>query len=143
MRKGIWMEKIPFKEFELIMSRDLLANMPENYDISELASYKIGPCIEIEFCVDNDKEYQECWMGKMIKKDTKENVYWFGLTEDGNQAYDYNSLQKFTNAKVFYGTTSLKEIWSLVTLICIKCYDGVQEQLLCHCTNQKCEDCEE
>ena len=68
--------KISFKEFELIMNKDLLKDLPKGYDISKLESYEMGPCIEIEFCVADDKEYQGSWMGKLIDdKKTKQYVY--------------------------------------------------------------------
>ena len=89
-------KKISFEDFKKIMS----------YDIT-----KKQTCIEIEFCVDNYETYQTSWLGKMIDKETNQVVYWFGLTEDGSQAYDYDSFDKFSNAKVFNGK-SLNEIWN-------------------------------
>ena len=129
MREGTLMLKVTFKEFESILNKNLLAYMPKDYDISKLASYEIGPCIEILFCVDNDDEYQESWMGKMLDKRTKRNIFWFGLTDDGKQAYNYDSLQEFTDAKVFHGSSSLKDIWDLITLISVDCYVGAYGQL--------------
>ena len=121
------MRKITFKEFEFIMNRDLLMNMPEDFDISKLASYQIGPCIEIEFCVDSDKEYQESWMGKLIDKETKQYVYWYGLTSDGNQAYDFDSFETFASAKIFNGNC-LEQIWNSISLISIDASD-VEDRL--------------
>jgi hypothetical protein len=84
-------------------------------------------CIEIEFCVDNCLAYQESWLGKTLDKDNKKPVYWFGLTKDGLNAYDYDSFEQLINAKVFYDK-SIKEIWDSVTLYAIDgCY--VEERL--------------
>lgn len=105
-------KKISFEDFKKIMS----------YDIT-----KKQTCIEIEFCVDNYETYQTSWLGKMIDKETNQVVYWFGLTEDGSQAYDYDSFDKFSNAKVFNGK-SLNEIWNKVSLISIDACD-IEERL--------------
>ena len=106
------MEKISFEDFKKIMS----------YDIT-----KKQTCIEIHFCVDNYDAYQTSWLGKMLDRKTNKVIYWFGLTEDGSQAYDFDSFEEFVNAKVFYGK-SLKEIWNSVSLISIDASD-VQESL--------------
>lgn len=50
-----------------------------------------------------------------MDNETKTAIYWYGLADDGSQAYDYNSLCDLINSPVFNGK-SLKEIWSLVTL---------------------------
>lgn len=105
-------KKISFEDFKKIMS----------YDIT-----KKQTCIEIEFCVDNCETYQTSWLGKMIDKETNKVVYWFGLTEDGSQAYDYDSFDKFSNANVFNGK-SLNEIWNTVSLISIDACD-IEERL--------------
>ncbi|NLD48268.1 MAG: hypothetical protein GX660_13925 [Clostridiaceae bacterium] len=59
--------------------------------------------------------------------ETNKVIYWFGLTKDGKQAYDYDSFNEIINAKVF-GGKSLEEIWHLVSLISIDASD-VQENL--------------
>lgn len=92
-----------------------------SYDITKKA------CIEVEFCVDNCETYQTPWLGKMIDRKANRVIYWFGLTEDGSQAYDYDSFNEFVNAKVFYGK-SLKEIWHLVSLVSIDACD-INERL--------------
>ena len=107
------MKKINFKDFECIMS----------YDVSK----KQDPCIEMRFCVDDCVEYQSSWLGKMIDKETKEPIFWLGLTEDGLQGYDYDSFEKFSNAKIFH-QKSIKEIWDSVSLLSIDACD-VQERL--------------
>lgn len=58
----------------------------------------------------------------MLDKETNKVIYWFGLTEDSMQAYDYDSFDEFVNAKVFCGK-SLKEIWNLVSLFSIDSCD--------------------
>lgn len=88
------MNKITFEEFRSIML----------YNITNSQT-----CIEIEFCVDNYKDYQCAWLGKMLDSKGEKSIYWFGLTEDGSQAYDYETFEQFSNAKVFYNK-SIKEI---------------------------------
>lgn len=97
------MNKIAFEEFCSIMS----------YDITNKQT-----CIEIEFCIDNGIDYQCSWLGKMLYGEGKKAIYWFGLTEDGSQAYDFESFEQFLNAKVFHDK-SIKEIWDLVTILSI------------------------
>ena len=99
----MYMSKITFAEFEQVMSCDL--------------NKKSGPCIEIDFYVDDYVEYQESCMGKMLdREDTKKVWYWFGLVPDGSQAHDFNTFEEFANAKVFYGSKTLKEIWDSVSI---------------------------
>ena len=104
--------KIAFDDFCKMMS----------YDIAKKQS-----CIEIEFCIDNCKAYQASWLGKMIDKSTNKDIYWFGLTKDGLQSYDFESFEQFVNAAVFYGE-SIKEVWNSVSLLSIDACD-VQERL--------------
>ena len=107
------MKKISFKDFECIMS----------YDVAK----KQDSCIEIEFCVDGCVEYRSSCLGKMIDEETNKSIYWFGLVEDGSQAYDFDSFEQLVNANIFYGK-SIKDIWNLVTLLSIDACD-VQERL--------------
>ncbi|WP_195266845.1 hypothetical protein [Clostridium sp. 1001275B_160808_H3] len=58
-------------------------------------------CIEMNFCIDDDIEYQDCWLGKTSNKDNNKEIYWYGLVEDGSQAYNYDCLEDFFSAKVF------------------------------------------
>ena len=95
------MNKITFHQFKRIMSRQLL-----NKDKS----------MEIEFCVDNYTEYQESWLGKLVDKKTNKEVFWYGLTADGTQAYNFDSLDSFMSAKVFRGK-SIEEIWDLILIL--------------------------
>jgi len=71
--------------------------------------------LECSFCVDNHPEYDYCWLGKMAKSETE--IYWFGLAEDGSQAYDFPTFDEFVNAKIFQNR-SLYDVWSLVSFYC-------------------------
>lgn len=64
----------------------------------------------------------------MLNKKTNKAIYWFGLTEDGSQAYDFDSFEEFINAKVFLGK-NIREIWNSISLISIDASD-VQDRLL-------------
>lgn len=54
----------------------------------------------------------------MLYGEDEKAIYWFGLTEDGSQAYNFDSFKQFSSAKVFYGK-SMKEIWVFVTILSI------------------------
>lgn len=54
-------------------------------------------------------------MGKLHDKKIGQDIYWFGLTADGKNAFDYPTFEEFSNAKVFDGK-SLVEIWDTVTI---------------------------
>lgn len=76
---------------------------------------KYNSCIEMNFCIDNDTEYEDCWLGKMPdNKKVGNEVYWYGLVSDGSQAYDYSELEYILNAKVFHGK-SLCDIIEKIT----------------------------
>jgi len=92
------MEKIVFNDFEQIMSYDVVRD---------------DACIEMKFCVEGNKEYNSCWLGKTLSKERDKSEYWFGLTKDGTQAYEFNTFAEFINAKVF-GESCLKEVWDLI-----------------------------
>lgn len=79
-------------------------------------------CIEINFCVGDKEEYQNCWMGKTKKDDSE--TFWFGLKVDGSEAYDFESFDIFSSAQVFNGK-SLKEIWSDIEILSI---DGCEPE---------------
>ncbi len=66
-------------------------------------------CIEVEFSVKNDVEYNYCWLGKLNE------VFWFGLVPDGSQAYQYENFNDFVNAKVFK-RKSLIDIWNQISI---------------------------
>lgn len=75
-------------------------------------------CIEIEFMVSNSDKFCQCWMGKLYDKDIDKESYWFGLTEDGMNAYDYISFEEMSQATVFDGK-SLRDVWNDVEIISI------------------------
>ncbi len=75
-------------------------------------------CIEIEFCIDGCEQFYECWMGKMPNQCTNEDVFWFGLTPDSKNAYNYSDFKHMSSDKVFQGS-SLEEIWDKVTVLSI------------------------
>lgn len=76
-------------------------------------------CIEIEFCITDLDEYQDCWMGKMPDKtDKSKDLYWYGLVKDGSQAYGYDNFDDFASAPVF-NDESLKDIWNKIELVSI------------------------
>ena len=88
------MGKINFHDFEIVISCNF---------------------IEVSFCVDNSEEYQNAWLGKMMDSETEQEVFWYGLTPDGSQAYDFATFDDFVNAKVFQGK-SIKEIWGSISI---------------------------
>lgn len=76
-------------------------------------------CIEIEFRVKGNEKFQSCCMGKMPNKANRgKEVYWFGLAEDGSQAFEYDNFENFSSAPVF-DEKSLKDIWNEIELISI------------------------
>jgi len=90
-------------------------------DITKLFSYdlKDEACIEIEFAVKGFSDFQSCWMGKMPDKTDKEReVYWYGLSADNSEIYEYDNHGEFLNAPVFDGK-SLKEIWNHISVLSI------------------------
>ena len=86
--------------------------------IKRLMSFDIKKkyCIEIAFSVADSVKFDFCWMGKLPDKETGADVYWFGLTEDGENGFDYPTFEEFASAKVFDGR-SLFEIWDEVTVL--------------------------
>ena len=82
-------------------------------------------CIEILFTVQGSDKFSSCWMGKLPDKKTKEDVFWYGLTPDGKNAYDYSTFEKFSSAEVFDGK-SLIEIWDNITIVDINGCDPAE-----------------
>ncbi len=97
------MQKISFEAFEKMMLYDVVKN---------------HACIEVEFSVDGDPAYDGCYLGKTVDKATHQCAYWYGLAEDGSQAYDYDNPEAFVNAKVFHGR-SIKQLWSRISIFSI------------------------
>ena len=85
-------------------------------------------CIEIAFSVKDRGKFSSCWMGKTPEEESKADSYWFGLTEDGNNAFEYRTFEEFVSAKVFDGS-SLFEIWNEVIISAIDGCDP-EEQIL-------------
>ena len=79
----------------------------------ELMSLDI--CFEILFFVNGNKEFDFCWMGKMPDEKTKQADFWYGLTPDDKNEYDYPTFEEFSSAKVFDGK-SLSEIWGSIVI---------------------------
>ncbi len=78
-------------------------------------------CIEINFYLERDEQYTDCWLGKMPQnRNTGEEVFWYGLTEDGKKAYDFNSADEFLHAKVFDG----KDLLEVLHKVIWKTFDG-------------------
>ena len=72
-------------------------------------------CIEIFFVVQGSDKFDSCWMGKMPDKQTKKDTFWYGLTPDGKNAYDYPTFEEFSSADIFDGK-SLLEIWDSIVI---------------------------
>lgn len=72
-------------------------------------------CIEILFKVKGSDKFDFCWMGKLYDKEKNSDVFWFGITPDGENAYDYLSFDDFSSDNVFDGK-SLYEIWNEVSI---------------------------
>lgn len=89
---------------------------------------KYNSCIEMNFCIDDDTEYEDCWLGKMPDRDNLgKEVYWYGLTSDGLQGYDYAKLEDILNSKVFHG----KSLFDVIEKITWCSLDGcsIEERL--------------
>ena len=54
------------------------------------------------------------WGKCQIRKQRK-MFFWFGLTPDGDNAYDYPTFEEFSFAKIFDGK-SLMEIWDNIVI---------------------------
>ena len=51
----------------------------------------------------------------MPENKIKQDVFWYGLTPDGKNAYDYPTFEEFVTFKIFDGK-SLLEIWDAVLI---------------------------
>lgn len=72
--------------------------------------------LEITFKVCGSETFDDCRMGNHLDKSTGLNEYWYGLTRDGKNAFEYPTFEEFSSAEVFDGKT-LAEIWDDVTLL--------------------------
>lgn len=94
------MAKLNLQDLIIILNRDVV---------------KCNSCIEINFCIDNDIEYKDCWLGKMPdNKNIGRELYWYGLVPDGLQTYKYDNLENILNDKVFNGK-SLYDVIDKIT----------------------------
>lgn len=89
-------------------------------DLEKVFAVSLGKtaCIEIEFNLSNIDKFCLCWMGKLYDKEIEQEAYWFGLTEDGMNAYDYTSFEEMSQATVFDGK-SLIDVWDDVEIISV------------------------
>lgn len=89
---------------------------------------KYNSCIEMNFRIDNDIQYNDCWLGKMPNRDEfGKEIYWYGLVPDGSQAYNYDKLEDILNAKVFNG----KSMYDVIQKVTWYSLDGcsIEEML--------------
>ena len=70
-------------------------------------------CVEIQFKLRGNPKFDYCWMGKMWSREEQRDVHWYGLTPDGQNAYDYATFDELANDTVFDGL-SLKDVWNLI-----------------------------
>lgn len=66
---------------------------------------------EINFYIEGDKQYDDCWMG--YSDDGEKDSYWFGLPDVDCRSYVYATADEILNAKVFSGR-SMHELWDKV-----------------------------
>lgn len=78
---------------------------------------------ENSFYVENSDKYCDCWMG--FNKKFSE-PYWYGLTPDGKNGYDFKTAEEMFNAKVFDGR-SIKDLWRDIYFISI---NGISARLV-------------
>lgn len=85
--------------------------------ISELFAFdtKQRFCVEIQFMLTGSNQFNHCWMGKMWSREEQRYVYWYGLTHDGKNAYDYATFEDMADAPVFDGF-NLKEVWKNIVI---------------------------
>ena len=98
---------LTFETFSKIMTCDIIGKQ----------------CIEAWFCVNGFERYHSSWLGKLIDKDTQKPVYWFGLEEDGSEAYEFETFEELVSAKVFLNK-NIREIWNLLSFFSIESYNN-------------------
>ena len=91
---------ISFEDFEKLFS----INLKNKY------------CIEIEFKIIGNYNYQNCYMGKMPTD--KGYNYWYGLKNDGYESYNYENFLEFSTSPIFEGK-SLRDIWKYIEILSI------------------------
>ena len=85
-------------------------------------------CVEIQFMLEGNSKFDCCWMGKMWSREWKRDEFWYGLTADGKNAFDFSSFDEMASAPVFDGL-SLKEVWDHVVIEEIDGFDP-EERIL-------------
>ena len=73
-------------------------------------------CIEISFLIKGNEKFDNCWMGKMPYGEMKQELFWYGLTTDGKNAFEYSTFEEFSSANIFEGK-SLLEIWDNILIM--------------------------
>ena len=69
------------------------------------------PCMEVHFSLPGSETFHDCWMGRLYDQDARRLEFWYGLTPDGQNAYDYGSFEELAGAKVFDGK-DLRTVWA-------------------------------
>lgn len=72
-------------------------------------------CVEILFSLTGSEKFGCCWMGKMWSREEQRDIYWYGLTPDGQNAFDYPVFSDMADAPVFDGR-SLRQVWNRVVV---------------------------
>ncbi len=85
--------------------------------VSALLSFNVQKnfCVEILFMINGSEKFDWCWMGKLWSEKENKVVYWYGLTEGENGAYDFDTFEEMSTAPVFDGL-NLKEVWPNITI---------------------------
>lgn len=101
--------------------------MPISFaDLEEVMSFDTQGkfCVEIAFAVAGCPKYRACWMGKLFDPAKSLDVYWLGLTPDGNNAHEHPSFTLMAKDRVFDGK-SLEQLWERIQISSI---DGCDPQ---------------
>ena len=91
-----YVHKISLQQLKAILSVDVIS---------------VNRCVEMNFGIDGNPKYEDCWLGKMKNDQDGAECYWFGLVKGGSEAYDFPTMTEFLEAKVFDGK-SLEDVLS-------------------------------
>ncbi|MGN0523360.1 MAG: aminoglycoside 6'-N-acetyltransferase [Eubacterium sp.] len=97
------------------------------YDIFREKLNKRENIFENSFEIVGNYKFDDCWIGYIEEF----NEYWFGLTPDGNNTYEYKTADEILNAPVFDGK-SMHELWDKVNFYSINGL-GAEEWFLYNC----------
>lgn len=97
------------------------------YDLFKDKLKKGDDLYENNFEIIGDDYFDDCWIGYSEEF----NEYWFGLTPDGSNAYDYKTADEILNAPVFNGK-SMHELWNKVKFYSINGL-GAKDWFLYNC----------